>query len=57
MSGATKHMVRSHRSYRNKDAAFKGFYTNAARNSHLKETKAHVGLLASILGMFRHQGK
>lgn len=57
MSGKIKHMNRSHRSYRNKDSAFKGFYTNAARNSHSKETKAHLGLLASILGMFRHQDK
>lgn len=55
MATKTKHMERSHRSYRNNIANKQGFYSNSVRkaetNKYMKEISK--GFFANLLGKFR----
>lgn len=62
MAGRIKHMHRSHRSYRNKDAAYRGFSMRVSASKYNHDVrKSFAESFASFLALLkigrRHQDK
>lgn len=52
MAGRIKHMERSHRSYKNKDAAFRGFHIHASESKYYRGTRKSLAeQLASFMAL------